>query len=81
MTAKLTAVLAALVMSARALAVIAEARVPLLPGWVVPVPAALLAVLVLFAVTLTARVALAILGDRAPLPYIVIAVTWRGVRP
>jgi hypothetical protein len=78
--AKLAAVFTALVMSVRALAVIAGTRVPLLPGWVVPVPAALLAIAALFAVALTARVALAVLGDRAPLPYIAVAVTWRAVR-
>jgi hypothetical protein len=76
--AKLAAVFAALVVSARALAVIAEARVPLLPGWVVPVPAVLLAAVALLAVTFAARVALAILDDRGPLPYIAVAGTWRG---
>jgi hypothetical protein len=77
--AKAAAVLAALVMSARALAAVAEARVPIFPGWVVPVPAALLATAGLLALALAARVALALLAGRGVLPYVAVAVTWREI--
>ena len=77
--AKAAAALSALVFSLRALAVIAEARVPLLPGWVVPVPAALLATVALLALALAARVALALLAGRGVLPYVAVAVTWREI--
>ena len=77
--AKAAAALAALVFSLRALAVIAEARVPLLPGWVVPVPAALLATAVLLALVLAARLALATLAGRCVLPYVAVAVMWREI--
>jgi hypothetical protein len=67
--------------SVRALAVVAEARVAVWPGWVVPVPAALLATVALTAAALAARVALALLADRMRLPYIAVAITWREARP
>jgi hypothetical protein len=75
--ARFAAALAALVFALRALAVIAEARVPLWPGWVVPVPAALLATAALLALALGARFALALLAGRSVLPYVAVAVTWR----
>lgn len=77
--ARLAAVFAALVISTRALAVVAEARVAVLPGWVVPVPAALLATVALVALALAARVALALLASRMRLPYVAVAITWRQV--
>jgi len=77
--AKAAAALAALVFSLRALAVIAEARVPLLPGWVVPVPAALLATATLFMLAFATRLALATLAGRGALPYIAVAITWREI--
>jgi hypothetical protein len=79
--ARAAAVLVALVFSVRALAVVAEARVSVWPGWVVPVPAALLASAALLAAVLTLRIALALLADRARLPYIAVAITWREARP
>jgi hypothetical protein len=77
---KVAAVLAALVFSVRALAVIAEARVSVWPGWVVPVPAALLATVALLALALAARIALALLAGRGVLPYVAVAVTWREIQ-
>jgi hypothetical protein len=72
-------VLGALVFSFRALAAVAAARVPLLPGWVVPVPAVLLATAALAVLALAARLALAVLAGRAALPYVLVAVTWREI--
>jgi len=73
------AALVALVFSVRALAVIAEARVPLWPGWVVPFPAVALATVALAVLALAARLALALLAGRGALPYIAVAVTWREI--
>jgi hypothetical protein len=73
MIAKLAALFAVLNMAARV-------RIALWPGWIVPLPALLLALVALLAATFAARVVLAVLGDRAPLPYIAVAVTWRGAR-
>ena len=78
--ARLVVAFAALMMSVRALAVVAEARVAVLPGWVVPAPAALLATVALGVLALAARVALALLARRARLPYVAVAITWREVR-
>jgi hypothetical protein len=78
--AKAAAALVALVFSVRALAVIAEARVSVWPGWVVPVPAALLATVALLALALAARIALALLAGRGVLPYVAVAVTWREIQ-
>jgi hypothetical protein len=78
--AKAAAVLMALVFSLRALAVIAEARVSVLPGWVVPVPVVLLATAALLALVLAARVGLALLAGRGVLPYVAVAVTWREIQ-
>ena len=50
-----------------ALAVIAHARVALLPGWVVPVPAVFLAVAVIAAGMLAALIVLRSRLDRMPL--------------
>lgn len=77
--ARLAVVLAALVFSVRALAALAEARVAVWPGWVVPVPAALLATVALVALALGARVALALVASRMRLPYVAVAITWREV--
>ena len=71
------AVLAVLVFSLRALAAIAQARVAVWPGWVVPFPALLLAITALLVLALAARVALALLADRVRLPYVAVAITWR----
>jgi hypothetical protein len=76
---KVAAALVALVFSCRALAAIAAARVPILPGWVVPVPAALLAIAALLALIVAGRVALALLAGRGVLPYVAVAVTWREI--
>lgn len=75
--ARAAVVPAALVFSLRALAVIASARVPVLPGWVVPVPAVLLATAALLALALAARLLLAVLAGRGVLPYVAVAITWR----
>jgi hypothetical protein len=77
MIAKLAALLAVLT---AALNLAARVRVALWPGWVVPLPALLLALVALVALTAAARAVLAVLGDRVPLPYIAVAVTWRGAR-
>ena len=50
-----------------ALAVIARARVALLPGWVVPVPAVFLAVTLAAAGMLAASIVLRMRYDRVPL--------------
>ena len=70
-----------LVILAALVAVIGRARVAVLPGWVVPVPAALLAVVTLLALARAARVALALLASRNRLPYVAVAVGWQEVRP
>ena len=75
--ARAVAALVALVFSVRALAVVAEARVPLWPGWVVPFPAVALATVALAVLALVCRIALALAAGRGALPYIVLAVTWR----
>jgi hypothetical protein len=75
--ARLLALLSALV---AVMAAAARVRVPLWPGWVVPLPSLIVAALVLLALTLTARVALALLAGRTRLPYIAVAVTWREAR-
>jgi hypothetical protein len=72
--ARLLALLSALV---AALAAAARVRVPLWPGWVVPLPTLIVAALALTALALAARVALALLAGRGVLPYIAVAVTWR----
>jgi hypothetical protein len=77
---KAAAALVALVFSVRALAALAAARVPILPGWVVPLPAVLLATAGLLVLALAARVALALLAGRGVLPYVAVAVTWREVQ-
>lgn len=77
MIARLLAMLSALV---AAMAAAARVRVPLWPGWVVPLPTLIVAALALLAVTLTARVALALLAGRVRLPYIAVAMVWREVR-
>ncbi len=51
-----------------ALAVIANARVALLPGWVVPVPAVLLAVTLAAAGMFAAWIVVRLRFDRMPLP-------------
>lgn len=78
--AKAAIALMALVFACRAVAVVATARVPILPGWVVPVPAVLLAIVALLVLALAARVALAMLAGRGLLPYVAVAITWRQVR-
>jgi hypothetical protein len=77
MTARLFALLSALTAM---LAAAARVRVPLWPGWVVPLPTLIVAALALAVLALAARIALALLAGRGALPYIVIAVTWKGVR-
>lgn len=74
---KLAALFAVLTVSLNLAACV---RVALWPGWVVPLPALLLALVALLAITTAARAVLAVLGARAPLPYIAVAVTWRAVR-
>lgn len=76
--ARVLAMLSAVV---AALAAAARVRVPLWPGWVVPLPTLIVAALALLALTLTARVALALLAGRVRLPYIAVAVIWREARP
>ncbi len=49
------------------------------PGWVVPLPTLIVAALALLALGLAARLALALLAGRRPLPYVAVAVTWRVV--
>jgi hypothetical protein len=75
-----TRVLALLAALTAVLTAAARVRVPLWPGWVVPLPTLILAALALSALTLTARVALALLADHGVLPYIAVAVTWREIR-
>jgi hypothetical protein len=77
MIAKLAALFAVLT---AALNMAAHVRVALWPGWIVPLPALLVALAALVALTAAARAVLAVLGNRVPLPYIAVAVTWRGVR-
>jgi hypothetical protein len=77
MIARLLAMLSALV---AALAAAARVRVPLWPGWVVPLPTLIVAALALAVLALAARIALALLAGRGALPYVVVAVTWKGGR-
>lgn len=77
MIARVLALLSALV---AALAAASRVRVPLWPGWVVPLPTLIVAALALTVLTLAARLALALLAGRGALPYIVIAVTWKEAR-
>jgi hypothetical protein len=74
---RMLALLAALV---AALAAAARVRVPLWPGWVVPLPSLIVAALALAVLALAARIALTLLAGRGALPYVVIAVTWKGAR-
>jgi len=75
-----TRVLALLSALTAALAAAARVRVPLWPGWVVPLPTLIVTALALSVLTLALRVALALLVGRGVLPYIAIAVTWKGNR-
>jgi len=52
-----------------ALAVIARTRVSVLPGWVVPVPALILAAVLALCAALTAVVVLRVRADRVRLPW------------
>lgn len=77
MIARVLALLSALTAM---LAAAARVRVPLWPGWVVPLPTLIVAVLALALLTLAVRLALTVLAGRGALPYVVIAITWKGVR-
>lgn len=77
MTARVLALLSTLV---AALAAAARVRVALWPGWSVPLPALIVAVLALSVLALAARLALALLAGRVRLPYITVVVTWREAR-
>ena len=77
MIARVLALLSALT---AALAAASRVRVPLWPGWVVPLPTLVVAALALVVLALAARIALALLGGRGVLPYVVIAVTWKEAR-
>jgi hypothetical protein len=77
MTAKLAALFAALTIALNATA---HVRVALWPGWLVPLPTLVVSAEALLVAWLAARLAVAVLARRGPLPYIAVAVIWREAR-